>query len=234
MLNTYLQLTRLLLTDVAFAKFNDFDLTAYINQARLQVASQGRCVRVYATMPLVGAQQIYPFSAITGLPSGVSGVFHARQIWAQIPGATGQTKLYSRPFEQIGQFGLNKIIPPQGFPTRWAQFGQGQSGSIFFDPTPDLPYQTLIDALGVPAPLVNDTTPEAIPADWTLAVPFYAAWWGFLSAQMHDQADKIMQRFLEQMAMARAAANPDITMESWSQSPDAEEANRLGAPQRVQ
>jgi len=232
-LNNYLQLTRLLLSDISIVKLNDFDLTAYINQARLQVASQGRCIRAYATIPLVAGQQIYPFSAITTLPTGVSGVFHVRQAWIQIPGTTGQIKLYSRPFEDIGQFGLNKFNPSVAQPVRWAQYGQGQSGSVFFDPTPDLPYTVFVDALGVPAPLTSDTTPEGIPANWTLAVPFYAAWWGFLTAQMQDQADKIMQRFMEQMAMARTAANPDLTMENWSQSPDAEEPNRIGA-QRVQ
>jgi hypothetical protein len=81
--------------------------------------------------------------------------------------------------------------------------------------------------------LTADTTPEVIPANWTFAVPFYAAWWGFLTAQMQDQADKIMQRFMEQMTMARSAANPDLAMENWSQSPDAEESNRIGA-QKVQ
>jgi hypothetical protein len=210
-------------------------LDTYINQARLQVAAQGRCIRQYVTLPLVAGQQIYPFSAITGLPTSVAGIYHIRQAWLQIPGVTGQVIMYSRPFEWFGQFALNKLNPQQAEPKRWAQFGQGEEGSIFVDPIPDLPYTLAIDALGVPAPLVNSVfDTEAIPDIWTLAVPYYAAWWGFQSAQRQSDADKMMERFKEQMALARSAANPDLMMENWSQAPDPEDANRLGTQARPQ
>jgi hypothetical protein len=166
---------------------------------------------------------------ITGLPASVAGIYHIRQAWLQIPGVTGQVIMYSRPFEWFGQFALNKLNPQQAEPKRWAQFGQGEEGSIFVDPIPDLPYTLAIDVLGVPAPLVNSVfDTEAIPDIWTLAVPFYAAWWGFQSAQRQSDADKMLERFKEQMALARSAANPDLVMENWSQAPDPEDANRLG------
>jgi hypothetical protein len=142
--------------------------------------------------------------------------------------------MYSRPFEWFGLYALNKLNPPQKQPIRWAQFGQGEQGSIFVDPIPDLPYTLTIDALGVPVPLTSDSTPEAIPDIWTLAVPFYAAWWGLQSAQRQDDADKMMQRFQEQMVLARSAANPDLITENWSQAPDPEDANRLGMQARPQ
>jgi hypothetical protein len=210
-------------------------LDTYINQARLQVAAQGRCVRQYVTLPLVAGQQIYPFSAITGLSASVGGVYHIRQAWLKISGdVAGQVLLYSRPFEWFGLYALNRLLPKQDQPRRWAQFGQGEEGSMFVDPTPDLPYTLAIDALGVPVPLTSDGTPEAIPDIWTLAVPFYAAWWGFQSAQRQSDADKMLERFEKQMALARSAANPDLMMENWSQAPDAEEANRLGTQARPQ
>jgi hypothetical protein len=216
-------------------------LDTYINQARLQVAAQGRCVRQYATLPLVAGQQIYPFSAITGLSASgtppaasVGGIYHIRQAWMQIPGVIGQTIMYPRPFEWFGQFVLNKFNPQQAQPKRWAQFGQGEEGSIFVDPIPDLPYTLAIDALGVPVTLTSDSTPEAIPDIWTLAVPFYAAWWGFQSAQRQSDADKMLERFEKQMALARSAANPDLMMENWSQAADPEDANRLGMQARPQ
>jgi hypothetical protein len=234
MLYTYQQLTRLLLTDAGFTKFNDFDLAGYINQSRLQIAAQGRCIRQYVTLPLAQGYQVYPFSAIAGLSTGVSGIYHIRQAWLQIPGVGGQVLMYSRPFEWFGLYALNKLNPPQKQPIRWAQFGQGEEGSIFVDPIPDLPYTLTIDALGVPVPLTSDSTPEAIPDIWTLAVPFYAAWWGFQSAQRQDDADKMLERFEKQMGRARSAANPDLMTENWSQAPDPEDANRLGMQARPQ
>lgn len=257
MLYTYQQLTRLLLADAGFTKFNDFDLQAYINQARLQIAGQGRCIREYVTLPLATGQQVYPFSAISavegvfilgssvlggpdvlgtggGLDTGVSGIYHIRQAWMTIPGVPGQLLMYSRPFEWFALYELNSFSPPSGQPKRWAQFGQGVEGSIFVAPIPDLPYALILDALGVPMPLATDADIEALPDIWTLPVPFYAAWYALQTAQQHDAADKMMQRFQEQMALARSAANPDLIMENWSLSPDAEQANRLGVQPRMQ
>ena len=227
MLYTYLQRTRLLLADMNFVKVSDFDLADYVNQGRLQVAGQGRCVRVYQDLPLIGGQQGYPFTRATGLASGIGWIYHIRQAWIQIPGVAGQILLYARPFEWFALYELNSFAPRQGQPKRWAQFGQGVTGSIFLAPIPDLPYNLLIDALGVPSPLIDDTTVEAIPDLWTLPVPFYAAWYALQTALQYDAADKMKQNFLEQMAFARAAANPDLLSENWSQAADPEQANRL-------
>lgn len=204
------------------------NLTTYINNARLQVAAQGACIRQYASLALVQGANQYNFSALTGLATGVAGVYHIRQVWYQIPGTTGLVWLPSRPFEYLGMFGLNKPVPQEGAPSMWAQFGQGETGSFFIDPAPDLPYDCKLDALGVPAPLVDDTTAEAIPAIWTLPVPYYAAWFALLSLQRSSDAEAMLKRFQEQMALARNAANPDLLQENWSQSQDPQMANRLG------
>jgi hypothetical protein len=207
-------------------------IDSYINTARLQVAAQGACIRQYLGLPLVAGQNQYPFAALTGLTSGVAGVYNIRQLWFTIPGA-GTVWIPSRPFEYLGQYGaLNNPTPKQGQPSMWAQFGQGENGSIFVDPFPDLPYACNADTLGVPTPLVTDATPEAIPPIWTLAVPFYAAWLALMQLQRDADADKMFTRFQQQMALARNAANPDITMENWSQAPDPEMANRLAAAAR--
>ena len=208
-------------------------LDIYINQSRLQVAAQGRCVRQYVTLPLVAGQRIYPFSAITGLSASVTGTYHIRQMWLQLPGSSGQVLMYPRPFEWFGLFALNTATPVAGQPARWAQFGQGEEGSVFVDPVPDISYTASVDVLCVPTPLLTDATPEAIPDIWTLAVPFYAAWWGFQSAQRQADADRMLQRFREQMTLARNAANPDLAQESWSQSPDLEMAGRMGVQPRA-
>lgn len=205
-------------------------LDAYINQSRIQVAAQGACIRQFLTLTLAIGTTQYNFSALTGLGTGVGGIYQIRQLWFQVPGATGRLWLSPRPFEYFSFYGgFNNPNPPSGQPEMWSQFGQGESGNIFVDPIPDLPYVCNADALGVPVPLVNDSTPEAIPDIWTLAVPYYAAWLGFMSAQRQSDADMMLKRFQEQMALARNAATPDLIMESWSQSTDPEAANRMGA-----
>lgn len=204
-------------------------LTVYINQSRLQVAAQGACVRDYPTLALVANQRQYPFSSVAGLATGIVGIYHIRQLWYGI--GNGQKRVTPRPFEWFGLYALNDAVPVPGAPLEWSQFGQGETGNIFVDPLPDTAYTCNLDVLGVPVPLVDESTPEAIPAIWTLAVPYYAAWLGYMSAQRQADADKMMQRFNEQMALARNAANPNLLGENWSQSPDPIGVNRLGVQQ---
>lgn len=203
-------------------------LDSYINTARLQVAGQGACIRVYGSLALVPGQRQYNFSSVTGFPAGVNSIFRIRQIWFTIPGTAGQIWLASRPFEYFSIFALNNPTPPSGQPQEWSQFGQGDTGNIFVDPLPDLPYVCPVDAVGVANGLATDADLEAIPPLWTLAVPFYAAWLAFQSVQRQSDADLMLKRFEEQMALARNAANPELLTENWSQMTDKMEPNRLG------
>ncbi len=232
-LTNYLTLTRALLQAPSspVPLIPDATLTTYINNSRLQVAAQGACVRQYLGLPLVANTSQYNFTALTGLSAGVGGVYHIRQLWYQLPGTTGTIWIPSRPFEYLSLFGQKNtpVGGPGGPPSMWAQFGQGETGNLFVDPLPDQPYAAFADALGVPISLVDDTTAEAIPAIWTLAVPFYAAWFAFQSNQRQSDADMMLKRFQEQMMLARNAANPDLLMENWSQAADPESGNRLGA-----
>ncbi len=231
MLSQYETLTQALLQSPSspIPLISTSTLDVYINNARLQVAAQGACIRQYATLTLTSGTNEYNFSAVTGLGTGISGIYHVRGLWFQIPDTSGTVWVPSRPFEFFGLYSnLNTTVPQSGQPALWAQFGQGETGSLFIDPLPDLPYVCNLDCLGVPEALVDDTTPEAIPAIWTLPVPYYAAWFAFQSLQRQSDADKMLERFKEQMALARNAANPDLLVENWSQSPNPSAQNQLG------
>ncbi len=236
-LTNYLTLSRALIQAPSspIPLISDTTLTSYINNSRLQVAAQGACVRQYLNLALVGAQSKYNFSALTGLSTGVGGVYHIRQLWYQLPGTGGTVWVPSRPFEYLSLFGQmnTPVLGSGGPPSMWAQFGQGEEGSLFVDPAPDQAYSAFVDALGVPIPLVDDTTAEAIPDIWTLAVPFYTAWFAFQSMQRQSDADMNLKRFQEQMMLARNAANPNLIEENWSQAADPESANRLGSAARA-
>lgn len=201
-------------------------LDTYINQARYQVAAQGRCIRQAVTLPLAAGNRSNSFLSITGLGDGVASIYHIRQLLFAV--ASGYQRVSSRPYEWFALYALNNPTPLTGPPKVWTQLGQGQTGTIYVDPIPDMAYTCLIDVLGYPNILTNDFSPEAIPPIWTLTVPFYAAWLAFMSAQRQSDADMMMKRFEEQMALARNAANPDLIMENWSQSNDPMLQNRLG------
>jgi hypothetical protein len=227
MLISYQQTTRRLLDDVTFVKVNDFDLRDWINLARGQVAGQGKCVRQYATLTLAIGTRVYPFSDIAFTAAqGILGPNDARMIWYQI--ASGQRLVTSRPFEWFGQYHLNNPVPSSGFPKVWAQLGQGQNGTLFFDPLPDDAYVCPVDVECAPIPLVDDSTQEAIPPLWRDAVPFYAAWYELIRQQKPEAAEMMMKRFTELMGRARVAATSDVLPDNFEQVPDVTLQNKLG------
>lgn len=56
-----------------------------------------------------------------------------------------------------------------------SQFGQGASSSYYFYPVPSQSYQAEFDCTCLPADMVDNNSPEALPAPWTDAVPYWAA-----------------------------------------------------------
>lgn len=232
MLTSYQQITRrLLLNDQTFAKTNDFDLKDWINIARGQVAGESECIRVYSTLAVNNPTQQYPFSAIA-FPAGTIGVSVAqavRDITWQIAG--GAKRVYSREFEWFNRYILSSPVPVPGPPKYWAQYGQGAQGTIFVN-IPDGPYTLNLDTACLPIPLVDDTTVEAIPRLWTDAVPYFAAYMGFLQQGDKDNADNMMQRYEMFMQRARAAATPSQLAHQFAGTSDPTIGNKLGIQQR--
>ena len=93
------------------------------------------------------------------------------------------------------------------------QFGQGESGSIWFSPVPDQVYAMEWDCVGIPLDLEDDTTYEALPYPWTDAVPFYASWLA-LQEGADERSERIAQarfnNFRMMMRRARAFSQPSM------------------------
>lgn len=237
MLTQYLQTTRrITMNDQTFAKVNDFDLRDWVNVARGQIAGESECIRVYATLPITGAAQQYPFSAIV-FPAGTEGittVLAVRDITFTLPFQTagGKKRVYSREWEWFNRFILAQPVPFPGPPKYWTQYGQGTQGTIFIN-LPDVAYTLNLDTVCLPAPLFTDTDPEAVPRLWTDAVPYYAAYMGYLQHQVKDQADSMMQLYQMFMQRARAAATPSELPHQFAGTPDPTLANKLGISARA-
>ena len=232
MLIYYQQVTRrLLLNDQTFARFNDFDLRDWIGIARRQVAGEDEAIRVYSTLAIAQSTQQYLFSAIT-FPAGTAGVGQVqavRDITYQIAG--GAKRVYSREWEWFNRFILANPAPVPAAPKYWCQYGQGTQGTIFVN-LPDMPYTLNLDAVCLPATLSSDADPEALPALWTDAVPYFAAYMGFLQVGDKDNADHMMQLYQAFVQRARAAATPSELPHQFSGTPDPTVGNKLGIQQR--
>ncbi len=175
-------------------------LTDYINIARNQVAADAECIRAEASLVLASGVQGYVFSALVVGVVGTGSVLNIRS--ARI----GSVPLDIRAWEWFVQYYLGSGA--SGTPVRVAQQGQGTYGTLFFDPTPNATFSASFDTICLPIALVDDTTAESIPRLWTDAVPFYAAWLGYMSAQRQADAEAMMGRYRELVRKGRATATP--------------------------
>ena len=203
------------------------DITVYINTARGQLAAEGECVRALASLTTVASQQIYPFTSITGLPSGVGGVFSVRQMSA--PAALGFTPMYGRPWAWMQQYYIGQPVPKTGLPVTWAQLATGVTGNFAVYPVPDAAYTLALDVVGRPISLVDDTTPEAIPALFTDAIPYVAAYRALLSSQRTNDADGMFKLYSMFLQRARTGATPGVLSGNYNQVPDVTMGNKIGS-----
>lgn len=236
MLTTYqTQTTQLLQNPAAQAPlYSESDIASYINRARQQVAGEGECIRVTGTLALPAANQVFPFSSIdTGAKAvtGIGGVNALRQVL--IGQGVGYRYMTNRAWEWFTLYHLNDINPQSGQPATWSQLGQGQIGTLWVSPIPATDYTALCDVAALPIDLVDDTTVEAIPALWTVAVPFFAAYLALLSAQSgtrQGDADRMLERYSFFMQRARLFATPSVLPVHYPQNVNLPAVAQAGAP----
>ena len=219
-------------------------LTTYINQARGQLAGESKSIRYMGSLSISAATfpQAYPYSSIVltnAAAAGIQGVLDVETLWYQL--GTGQQWIRPRPWPWFSWYELGANNPAPGPPVVWSQYGQGAAsqssplpvggGSLYISPPPDMTYTVIVDAVCYPIPLVNDTTPEALPYLWTDAVPYFAAYLALLSAQTGvrtQEADAMFKRYELFVQRARAAATPLILPGQSPQNTNPTRANQLG------
>ncbi len=225
MLTAYLTRTRQLLQNPAatVALYADADLTAYINTARSELAGETECVRDYSTLAMAAGTRSYAFSAIS---TSNAGVFSIRGATVSI--ASGQRWIAPRPFPYFQLYYLNNPVPTPGLPRQYSQFGQGTTGTLYVDPVPDQTYSLNLDCVCRPVDLATDSTPETIPYPYTDAVPYYAAYLAYLSAQRAADADRMWAEYQKFAARARQISNGPVNPAQYPQSANPVRASQLG------
>ena len=231
MLTSYLTQTQQLLQNpqAPTALYSTPLLTTYINLARSQLAGETECIRYYGSVTTTPATQVVPFSSIstgTSAVNGIMGVFNIKQISVQ--SGTGANNLTNHVFQWFNQYYLSLPVPDSTVPNDWSQYGQGVGGSIYLYPIPDAGYVLNLDCVCYPIALADDSTVEAIPYPWTDCVPFFAAFYAYMSAQRQADADLMYKRYQEFAQRARGMSNPSVLQQNYPQSQDVVMGNRLG------
>ncbi|HSV26164.1 MAG TPA: hypothetical protein VLJ17_24460 [Xanthobacteraceae bacterium] len=254
MLTYYETQTQRLLQNPAATKalYATSDLDSWINTARGQLAGETETIRAIGTLLTVPGTRSYPFSAIQfgGSPAqtGIQGTLNVRRVGQQIGVGPGLKFLFVRSWEWFDHYHLNSPNPQVGPPVRWAQFGQGGSGtgsitgigagtavlsgSLLIDPIPDIQYTLSVDCVCYPQALAADTDIEAIPYLFTDAVPFFAAYYALLSAQTNARladAERYFGHYETFVERARKATNSSVARTLFEQASDMSQAAKFGA-----
>ena len=220
------------------------NLDSWINTARGQLAGEGECIRSIGTISTVIGQRNYNFSALSfgsSAMTGIQGAINVRRISYNV--GTGTQWIPPREWEYFDLYHMNNPVPVNGPPTVWAQYAQGAAtpatgsaatGSFYIDPPPDIVYTLNCDCVCYPIVLASDATVEAIPYLWTDAVPFFAAYYAFLTAQtgarMAD-AERMYGYYKEFLNRARMMSNPSVNRSQYEQAADPASINKLGVQQ---
>lgn len=245
MLAQYLEQTRSLLQlpgSDSTSLYTDADLTRWVNIARGQLAGEAECIRFNGFFSCVVGQQSYNFSAIENLGSapGIAGIIHIRSIRYVVGTEFATLWIPGRPWEWYELYFANNATPEPGPPEVWSQYGQGAapgntgsaaSGSFFIAPPPDVIYRLVCDCVCYPIKLVDDTTLETIPYLFTDCVPFFAAYYALLSAQMgarYNDAIQMYKMYGEFLSRARKASNPTPNRWQFEQAADPAQAAKMG------
>lgn len=96
----------------------------------------------------------------------------------------------------------------QYIPTVFSQRGQGADASLFCYPVPSQNLQAELDLFCLPQDLTTDEDDEALPAPWTEAVPWYAAFLCYTELQNLNSARSMLELFDRHVTRYSTAARP--------------------------
>lgn len=243
-IDTYLAQTKQLLQlpEPPASLYNDTDLVAWINRARVQLAGEAECIRRIGEISTVADQREYDFADIDlgdSTDTGIAGPINVRRINYEV--GDGQKQLYARPWEWFDLYCLNTVTPVASQPVRWAQYGQGgapgssgsdSGGSFYLDPPPDGVYVLRPDCVCYPVDLdqTDESPPEPIPVFWIDAICYYAAYLALSSAQASARTDDAARYFNQYgifVERARRFSNPSLLRPQYPQAVDPAQINKL-------
>lgn len=210
----YLPAVRSLLNDLQSQFYTDSTLTSFINRARIRVASTSGCVRMLVKAQTVANQEVYNFASWDSLVAatpGVSYILNVRTIAIAI-GPGGWKPMWRRvpwtDFQARFRIYNGTFMGTISEPGWWAQYAQGDNGSIYLAPIPTQVNPLEADCTCIPLNLASDTDPEVIPEAWREAVNYWSAILAMFQQQRLEDAKALGAIFQAEMPWAAAVVCP--------------------------
>lgn len=199
-LNAYIAQVRDLLHDPNGQMWSNTQLTNYINIARNRVAQDTKCLRqIIPGIPLVAGTEAYSIPALSStynLPIiDVMGI-------DLYYGTVRRALFYFAWTEFSARYRGWSTLTRQ--PEAFTRMGALQ---VFLGPNPDQAYLTDWICAVNPAPLVNDSTPELIPAPFAEVIRFWACYEAKFYQQAYGEGGRFKGEYLQWLLMTNRAFN---------------------------
>jgi len=191
-LSGYITETRRLLHDVNANFWTDAELTDYINDGRNHMIQDTGCNRVLQTFTTTADVETINFSDLDEGENTID-VLTINLYWGN-----SRVPMYYMPWSSFNaqlRFWQNYTGRPIGF----SLYGPKQ---IFIGPKPDQAYEIELDTVVLKPALTTGSPDETLPAPFTEAVPFYAAYIAKYQEQSYGEAEIFKQEYQKHVQQA--------------------------------
>lgn len=200
MLTKYITQVRRRISDPNAQYWSDSELTDDINDARVRIAGDTKCLRqVITNVTLPTGQELYniPTTLNGGTPANMGlqalEVYSVTIYWGNM-----RVICQNRSFTEQNA----KLRIFQNYTTRPGSLAIVGGSSAYINPVPDQPYSSDWDVVFAPLPLVSDATVETLPTVFQPLVQWYAAHLAKYNDQSLTEANDV---FYKKYIMERAA-----------------------------
>jgi hypothetical protein len=193
-LDTYNLRTRRLLTDPNKNYWSDLELNDDINQARVRVAADTKCLRQLITgINLVANQENYPIvTTVNGGTPANFGLNVIEVISVTIYWGNMRVKCQNRSFTEQDA----KLRIFQNYTTRPGSLAIMGGNNVYLNPVPDQAYVSDWDVVLVPNPLQVSADPEVLPVVFQGLPQWFAASLAKYGEQSMSESDLFYKKYL--------------------------------------
>jgi hypothetical protein len=202
-LDNYNARTRRLLTDGKKQFWSDSDLNQDINDARIRIAGDTKCLRQLVTdVMLPAGQEVYNIveTINRGLPPN-RGLDVVEVVSVTIYWGTMRVKCRNLSFTEQD----TKLRAFQFYATRPGSLAMMGANTVYINPVPDMPYNSDWDVVLVPQPLTTNSDLEVLPIVFQRLVPWYAAHLAKFGEQSISESDVFYQKYGKELTAAMYA-----------------------------
>jgi len=193
--------------------------TGYVNTPTVTISGDGAGAEGTAVLTdfvhTVVGQESYDFATVNAIIQdnfpGVNNIIAVQSV--SVSWGSWKPTLSWRPWTWLQAYARSNNLTLQNYPTLWAQYAQGDAGSIYVYPLPSLLAQMEWDCFCQPIDLVDDEDVEALPGPWTDAVQLLAAYYAYLQAQRRDDAQMMVNEYKRFLKENRTYVQPSMVMD---------------------